>query len=113
MKKRKTLPKNQETNLVRVWLFVSLTRQYLANLELDSETNDYLQAYLDLIANRASGKYFTAAKWVRGFVVSHPDYKKYSVVDSKIDFDLLDLIRRITDGDESAPDLVGKKDFSL
>ena len=86
---------------------VPLLRSYLVSIELDAETHCCLQQYLNLIANRAAGKCLTAAKWIRNFVRQHADYKQDSVVDPKINFDLLQLIRRITNGKESAPELLG------
>ncbi len=53
--------------------------------------------YLELVAQRASGKLMTTATWIRQFVRNHPEYKGDSVVSQKINYDMikqLDLIER-------------------
>ena len=62
---------------------------YLADLDLDLATTHNLDAYLNFISKRASGEYITNAKYMRNFVMKHPDYKHDSVISERINYDLL------------------------
>lgn len=86
---------------------VPLLRQYLLSAELDADTHCTILQYLNLIAGRASGKYSTTAQWIRDFVLSHPEYKKDSVVNERVNYDLTVLIGKITKGEVVIKELVG------
>eukprot|EP01022_Parablepharisma_sp_SALTPOND_P000259 TRINITY_DN1010_c0_g1_i3.p1 TRINITY_DN1010_c0_g1~~TRINITY_DN1010_c0_g1_i3.p1 ORF type:complete len:447 (-),score=37.23 TRINITY_DN1010_c0_g1_i3:47-1387(-) len=47
-----------------------------------------VRGYLEFLLGRAKGLYKTGAKYIRGFVRSHPDYDFDSVVTEKINYDL-------------------------
>lgn len=61
---------------------------------------------MKFIGDRASGKYITAASWIRNFVVNHPDYKKDSVVTHKINYDLVEACNKIALGQLEVPELL-------
>jgi len=71
---------------------VPLIQTYLNSMDVDADTQCTLQQYLSLISKRAKGDVMTAAKWLREFVTSHPDYKKDSVISEEINYDLLKRI---------------------
>lgn len=51
----------------------------------------------------------TAARWMRQFVASHPDYKQDSVISDKINYDLITKIQSITKGEcSAATELTGR-----
>lgn len=75
---------------------IPLVESYLNSMNVDVETRCDLATYLDLIRKRANGTYWTAAKWIRHFVHTHPRYQKDSVVDEEIAFDLVKAAERIT-----------------
>ena len=75
---------------------VPLVESYLNSVNVDVETRCELARYLDLIRKRASGQLWTAAKWIRHFVRSHPDYKNDSVVSGSINYDLIKAVETIT-----------------
>lgn len=73
--------------------------------EHKAETNKYL----DFLLDKARGNLPTAARWIRNFVQSHPDYKKDSVVSEKTSCDLIRLLREANGPDsEVARGLLGK-----
>ncbi|KAK3209872.1 hypothetical protein GRF29_44g892861 [Pseudopithomyces chartarum] len=75
---------------------IPLVESYLDSMNVDVETRCDLARYLDLIRKRADGTYWTAAKWIRHFVQTHPGYQMDSVVDDEITFDLVKAVERIT-----------------
>ena len=75
---------------------IALVESYLNSMNVDVETRCDLATYLDLIRKRANGTYWTAAKWIRNFVQTHPDYKKDSVVSDEITYDLVKAAEQIT-----------------
>lgn len=75
---------------------IPLVESYLDSMNVDVETRCALARYLDLIRRRADGRLWTAAKWIRHFVQSHPRYQKDSVVDAEMEFDLVKAVEGIT-----------------
>ncbi|KAF2720253.1 GCS-domain-containing protein [Polychaeton citri CBS 116435] len=75
---------------------VPLVESYLDSLNVDVETRCELAQYLALVRGRASGKLWTAAKWIRHFVREHPEYKQDSIVGDGITFDLVKAVERVT-----------------
>ena len=49
----------------------------------------------------------TTAGWIRKQVLANPDYKQDSIVNDKVTFDLIQLMRGVTDGTVPCPDLLG------
>lgn len=86
---------------------VPLLKQYLSSIELDVDTQCTIQQYLNLIANRASGKLNTTAQWIRSFVKEHDSYKQDSIVNDRINYDLLMTSSRIQKGELIIAHLVG------
>lgn len=78
---------------------VPLVESYLNSVNVDVETRCELARYLDLIRNRANGKLWTAAKWIRHFVREHPEYRGDSVVGEGVCFDLVKAVEEITQGE--------------
>lgn len=76
---------------------IPLVENYLNSMNVDVETRCELARYLDLIRKRADGTLWTAAKWIRHFVATHEKYKKDSVVDDEITFDLVKAAETITE----------------
>ncbi|KAF2150130.1 GCS-domain-containing protein [Myriangium duriaei CBS 260.36] len=75
---------------------IPLVESYLNSMNMDVETRCALARYLQLIKRRADGSLWTAAKWLRHFVQSHPDYKQDSVVGEGISYDLVKAAERLT-----------------
>lgn len=75
---------------------IPLVESYLDSMNVDVETRCDLARYLDLIRKRADGRYWTAAKWIRHFVHSHPKYERDSVVGDEITYDLVKAAEQIT-----------------
>ncbi|KAI4085936.1 MAG: hypothetical protein LQ344_007997 [Seirophora lacunosa] len=75
---------------------VPLVESYLNSMNVDVQTRCDLARYLDLIRKRASGQYWTAAKWIRHFVRGHGEYQSDSVVSEKVTYDLVKAAEEIT-----------------
>lgn len=71
---------------------IPIVEAYLDSMNIDVNTRCELATYLDLIRRRASGELWTAAKWIRHFVATHPAYKKDSVVSEEINHDLIGAV---------------------
>ena len=50
----------------------------------------------------------TTARWMREFVVTHPDYQQDSVVSDLICYDLMSTCNKIANGELNCPNLIGK-----
>jgi len=68
---------------------IPLVESYLSSVNVDVETRCDLARYLDLIRKRASGEWWTGARWIREFVRGHEEYKGDSVVGTGVVFDLV------------------------
>lgn len=86
---------------------IRLINQYLASMEVDTDTHCSIQQYLKLIQRRAAGTLLTTASWIRKEVLNHPDYKKDSVVSDKINYDLLKKAKKIQEGLLPCNELIG------
>ncbi|KAJ4396047.1 glutamate--cysteine ligase [Gnomoniopsis smithogilvyi] len=71
---------------------IPIVESYLDSVNMDVATRCELATYLDLIRKRASGELWTAAKWIREFVASHPSYQFDSVVPEEINKDLVGAV---------------------
>ncbi|KAE8153560.1 glutamate-cysteine ligase-domain-containing protein [Aspergillus avenaceus] len=71
---------------------ISIIWVYLGLLELSEQQKSRLSAYLDLVNRRASGQLPTPARWMRSFVMKHPDYHADSIVHQQICYDLMQAI---------------------
>ncbi|KAK0616072.1 glutamate-cysteine ligase-domain-containing protein [Bombardia bombarda] len=74
---------------------IPLVESYLDSVNIDVTTRCQLATYLDLIRRRASGELWTAAKWIRHFVATHPKYERDSVVSEEVTKDLVGAIIKI------------------
>ncbi|CRK99012.1 CLUMA_CG011962, isoform A [Clunio marinus] len=86
---------------------IGLINQYLASMEVDTDTHCSIQQYLKLIQRRASGSLLTTASWIRKEVLSHPDYQNDSIVTEKINYDLLKKAKKIQEGLLPCNELIG------
>ncbi|XP_035223286.1 glutamate--cysteine ligase catalytic subunit-like isoform X2 [Stegodyphus dumicola] len=86
---------------------VPLIQKFLTSMDIDVDTQCSIQQYLKLIQLRAKGELMTTARWIRNFVAKHPSYKFDSVVNERINYDLLTTVDRITQGKEECPEILG------
>lgn len=77
---------------------LALVEDYMTEEGFSVEEQEQLRPYLDLISGRASGRLRTAARFIRDFVMQHPEYARDSQISEGICFDLLQEIRRTVDG---------------
>jgi glutamate--cysteine ligase catalytic subunit len=90
-----SLPEPSENNFPGL---IPLVESYLDSMNVDVETRCELASYLELIKKRADGRLWTAAKWIRHFVDTHAAYKHDSVVDDRINHDLIGAVIAIENG---------------
>uniref|UniRef100_A0A2R5LLU7 Glutamate--cysteine ligase n=1 Tax=Ornithodoros turicata TaxID=34597 RepID=A0A2R5LLU7_9ACAR len=86
---------------------IPMIRTFVSSMDVDVDTQCTIQQYLNLIQKRASGELMTTARWIRSFIMSHPDYKHDSVVSDGINYDLLVRMSRIQKGYIGCPELFG------
>ncbi|KAG7737419.1 hypothetical protein KL929_003115 [Ogataea haglerorum] len=55
-----------------------------------------LETYLKLVSFRASARIPSTAQYIRNFVLSHPDYKKDSIVSEQINYDLVEMAAKLS-----------------
>eukprot|EP01096_Ripella_sp_DP13-Kostka_P007805 TRINITY_DN2879_c0_g1_i1.p1 TRINITY_DN2879_c0_g1~~TRINITY_DN2879_c0_g1_i1.p1 ORF type:complete len:719 (-),score=276.59 TRINITY_DN2879_c0_g1_i1:225-2120(-) len=89
---------------------IPLCKKYLDEQPIENavaqEARNRVDQYLLLISKRASGELITAARWIRNFVDKHPAYKHDSVVSHEVNFDLLQSIHQIIQGEVDVPELL-------
>jgi len=85
-----------------------LVRAYLEAIGCDPETGEKVGEYMELIRLRATGDLKTAAEWMRARLVAHPEYKADSEVTPGMAYDLLRACSEVSEGRQSAPDLLGQ-----
>lgn len=71
---------------------IPIVEAYLDSMNIDVATRCELATYLDLIRRRASGELWTAARWIRHYVATHPKYEKDSVVSEEVAHDLVGAV---------------------
>lgn len=86
---------------------IPIVESYLDSINVDVQTRCELATYLDLIRKRASGELVTTARWIRDFVAAHPDYKKDSVVDEKINKDLIAAVIAVGERESAGKNFAG------
>lgn len=86
---------------------VPLVKHYITSIDdCDVDTQCTVLQYLKLIEGRASGKLWTAAKWLRNLVTSHPDYKNDSVISEEISHHVMRQAEQVTNGKLLPPELI-------
>lgn len=80
---------------------VPLVLTYLSSMSITVATRCELNAYLNFIRDRASGKAWTPARWIRGFVRRHPEYEGDSIIGDGICYDLVKVAERLGEEDWS------------
>lgn len=86
---------------------IPLCYLYLDVIGCDRETTQRVGLYLDYIRRRGTGETLTTAAWIRKFVTSHPEYKGDSVVSEPVAYDLMMECKRIGEGKQQCPDILG------
>ncbi|KAI9295415.1 GCS-domain-containing protein [Neoconidiobolus thromboides FSU 785] len=80
---------------------VPIIESYLTLIHVDVETRCCLKKYLDLVSKRANSSLITTAKWIRNFVHNHKEYKHDSVINDRLNYDLIKAVQKIGEGDYS------------
>ncbi|KAH9589037.1 Glutamate-cysteine ligase catalytic subunit [Trypanosoma melophagium] len=75
---------------------IPLVRRYM---EEENLHNSLLESYLRFISMRASGEIPTAAQYLRGYIMKHPDYKQDSRINEQIAHDLVLHVHKLATGE--------------
>ncbi|QYS99092.1 Glutamate--cysteine ligase [Trichoderma simmonsii] len=86
---------------------IPIVESYLDSVNVDVQTRCELATYLSLISKRASGELDTAARWIRNFIDTHPNYKHDSVVDDTITHDLIGSVVAIGERESEGKGFAG------
>ena len=84
---------------------VPIVESYLDSVNVSVEVRCGLQQYLNLIRKRASGEWWTAARWIREFARKHPTYRKDSMVSREAAYDLCKAAERAGEGEGPVTEL--------
>ncbi|XP_065197104.1 LOW QUALITY PROTEIN: glutamate--cysteine ligase catalytic subunit-like [Sycon ciliatum] len=84
-----------------------LMDSYLRDIGMDVASRCTVSRSFELIRKRATGELKTVAKWMRDFVAAHPHYKQDSVINERVNYDLLMACDRISSGTEHCHELEG------
>ena len=63
--------------------------------------------YLNFLSKRASGEFWTDAKYVRNFILNHPKYNRDSKINDEINYDLIKHILKIQNKEIKPKELFG------
>ena len=74
---------------------LAFVKEYMGSLEIDTDTACCLTRYWNYLRDKAMGKLRTNARFMRDYIRSHPDYKQDSIISEKIQYDLLEVIRKL------------------
>ncbi|KIM83246.1 hypothetical protein PILCRDRAFT_819487 [Piloderma croceum F 1598] len=85
---------------------LGLVNAYVDTLDVDQNSIQKINKYLDVIKRRSNGTLQTPAAWIRNFVRSHPAYKFDSVVSQEINYDLMVAVDDIERGVRREPTLL-------
>lgn len=86
---------------------VPLVKHYITSIDdCDVDTQCTVLQYLKLIEGRANGKLWTAARWLRNLVTSHPEYKNDSVISEEISHHVMQQAELVTEGKLVPPELI-------
>ena len=90
---------------------ISLSQQFMKLMEWPEAKKKETMNYLNFLAMRARGKLPTGARFIRDFVMSHPDYKQDSYVSPETQYDLMKMIDSLDSPDSAAKSIL-LKDFA-
>ena len=87
---------------------IDIVKKYCIEMKFQDQTKKLVYQYLTFIQRKSRGDILTTAQWIRKFVYNHPEYKKDSNINNKINRDLIDVTQNIIKGNLNANDLIGK-----
>lgn len=88
---------------------ISLCQQYMALKKWSADKITETMQYLTFLAKRARGEIPTGARFLRDFVLNHPDYKKDSFLTPQMQFDLLKMLETLDGPTNEAKSLLLKE----
>ncbi len=81
---------------------LGLCDQYMALKQWPQDKVEQIRVYLRFLADRATGKAPTGARFIRNFVMGHPDYKRDSKLTQQMNFDLMKMMATLNDSESEA-----------
>ena len=77
------------------------------NLNYDEETKQNLLKFAEHMEKKAKGEIWTDAKYIRKYISEHPKYNKDSIITEEINYDLVNHLLNIQNGDIKPRELFG------
>ncbi|RDW80977.1 hypothetical protein BP5796_05675 [Coleophoma crateriformis] len=68
---------------------IPIVKRYIKESNTDVSVESQISEYLDVLEGRASGRLWTAARWMRSFVRTHESYGRDSTVGEVICYDMI------------------------
>lgn len=90
---------------------ITLCQQFMDLKEWPVDKKEETMNYLNFLAMRARGEIFTGARFIRNFVMSHPDYNQDSFLTAKIQYDLMKMLDSL-DGPANEAKTILLQDFA-
>ena len=77
------------------------------NVNYDEEKKKELFKFADYMEKKANGEIWTDAKYIRKFINEHPKYNKDSIITEEINYDLINHLLLIQNGEIKPKELFG------
>ncbi len=87
---------------------VPLIDEFMLHKGFSKEKKEQIRLFLQFLIDRSKGEVRTGAKFLRDLVVSSPNYKQDSVVNEKVMFDLLSVVKELDVNEETREQFLGK-----
>ena len=78
-----------------------------SNLNYDEETKQNLLKFAEHMEKKAKGEIWTDAKYIRKYISEHPKYNKDSIITEEINYDLVNHLLNIQNGEIKPRELFG------
>ena len=88
-------------------LIPAIKKEINNNVNYDEEKKKELFKFADYMEKKANGEIWTDAKYIRKFINEHPKYNKDSIITEEINYDLINHLLLIQNGEIKPKELFG------
>ena len=82
-------------------------RNWVNNPNYDENVRQNLLKFANHMEKKAKGEIWTDAKYIRKFISEHPKYNKDSIITEEINYDLINHLLEIQNGNLKPKELFG------
>lgn len=86
-----------------------LIEEFMADKNYGKEQVSQVRLFLNFLLERSKGEVRTGARFIRDFVLNHPDYKHDSIISNQVAYDLMSTIINMNHSPDERAKLLGKK----